>query len=271
MKNLVTELADKGVSHHEENKLLWHLNTYYEERWRKKGLMESEEISKIPPPPPWPHETPLRVKLLPLTYQGTSNKFREQVSFHTYLGLLGQGAYELSVEFGKACEKEEAMSTPTVKSKVPPIAEEENAHAPQHFLHHCEIGSSHDETLWKAIVVSGREGDTLEEEEPRHWMGEEMKIHEPGFGEVAQEEPQRGEHDGTPKWEFRSMIIVLHSMTGRRTHDGGIGLHGDAAEGVKLRSILEALEGPRPHDKDQEEPCWAQEGFRTPRLAKEAV
>ena len=81
MRNLIIKLANKGVSHHEKNKLLWHLSTYYEkERWRKKGLMESEEISKISPPP-WPHETPLRVKLLSLIYQSTSNKFWEQLCF----------------------------------------------------------------------------------------------------------------------------------------------------------------------------------------------
>lgn len=56
-------------------RLLWHLSTYYEkERWKKKGLMESEEKSKIPPPPPWSYEMLLRVKLLPLIYQGTSKK-----------------------------------------------------------------------------------------------------------------------------------------------------------------------------------------------------
>lgn len=58
----------------------------------------------------------------------------------------------------------------------------------------------------------GRFEDGHQEEEPRHWMGAEIEIREQGFGEAAQEEPQRRDRDGMPKREFRSLISVLHSM-----------------------------------------------------------
>lgn len=83
------------------------------------------------------------------------------------------------IEFKKACKIKEVMSTPTNELEVSLIAWEENAYSPQHSLHHCDIGSNHDETLKKAITISDREDDALEEEEPQHWKGEEVEIHEP--------------------------------------------------------------------------------------------
>jgi len=137
MRNLVTGLAKRGVSHNEKNKLLWHLNMWYEEeRWKKKGLIRSKGESQIPLPLPWTHEMPLRMKLLPQIYQKTSSKFREPINFLLYLDLLGQGACDLAKELGETCErKKEARSTLTAKMEALLISWEENAHSLQHELH----------------------------------------------------------------------------------------------------------------------------------------